>query len=86
MALPCRPTTVADYLRWLLDLYQVDHNPRWYSMVYANAKQALAHARDPQNGLWDLRWDGQWTMPDVLYTPSATLQLFAWAAAGAPKS
>jgi uncharacterized protein YyaL (SSP411 family) len=78
------PETDVVYLRWLLDLYQVDHTSRWYSMIYANAKRALKNARDPQNGLWDLRWDGQWTMPDVLYTPSATLQLFAWAAAGSP--
>ena len=78
------PETDIVYMRWLLDLYQVDHNPKWYAVVYANAKRALKNARNPDTGLWDLRWDGQWTMPDVLYTPSATLQLFAWAAAGVP--
>jgi hypothetical protein len=77
------PETDVIYLRWLLDLYQRDGNPRWYAVVYRNATRAAANARDAQ-GLWSLRWDGQWTLPGTLYTQSATVQLFAWLAGAKP--
>jgi Glycosyl hydrolase family 76 len=80
------PETDVVYLRWLLDLYEVDGNKRWYAVVYANAARAIQSARDDK-GLWSLRWDGTWTAPGVLYTQAATLQLFAWmAAAPLPKA
>jgi hypothetical protein len=77
------PETDVVYLRWLLDLYERDGDPRWYAVVHRNAKRALANARDDK-GLWSLRWDGGWTLPGTLYTQSATLQLFAWVAAAEP--
>jgi uncharacterized protein YyaL (SSP411 family) len=77
------PETDVVYLRWLLDLYQRDRDPRWYAVVYGNAKRALANARDDQ-GYWSLRWDGGWTLPGTIYTQSATLQLFAWLASVPP--
>jgi hypothetical protein len=77
------PETDVVYLRWLLHLYEQDRNPRWYAVVYRNAKRALANARDPQ-GMWSLRWDGGWTLPGTIYTQSSTLQLFAWVASAAP--
>lgn len=77
------PETDVVYLRWLLDLYERDGDPRWYAVVHRNAKRALANARDDQ-GLWSLRWDGGWTLPGTLYTQSATLQLFGWVAAAEP--
>ena len=77
------PETDVVYLRWLLDLYERDGDPRWYAVVHRNAKRALANARDDQ-GLWSLRWDGGWTLPGTLYTQSATLQLFGWIAAAEP--
>ena len=77
------PETDVVYLRGLLRLYQRDRDPRWYAVVYANAKRALLHARDAE-GLWSKRWDGGWTQPGVIYTQAATLELFAWAATDHP--
>jgi uncharacterized protein YyaL (SSP411 family) len=77
------PETDVVYLRWLLDLYQHDGKARWYAVVYGNAKRALANARG-QDNLWELRWDGGWTLPGTLYTQAATLQLFAWTASVKP--
>lgn len=77
------PETDAVYLRWLLDLYEVDHNPRWYAVVYRNAKRAVASARDDQ-GLWSLRWDGTWSKPGMLRTQAGTLCLLGWIAAVKP--
>jgi uncharacterized protein YyaL (SSP411 family) len=77
------PETDVIYLRGLLDLYLQDGNPRWYAVVYANAKRAQKHAHD-KNGFWSLRWDGTWTLPGTLYTQSATLELFAWLAGATP--
>ena len=77
------PETDVVYLRWLLHLYEQDRNPRWYAVVYQNAKRALANARD-DHGYWSLRWDGGWTLPGTIYTQSATLQLFGWLASTPP--
>jgi hypothetical protein len=77
------PETDVVYLRWLLDLYQQDHDKTWYALAYTNAKRAAANARDAQ-GFWSLRWDGTWTMPATLYTQAATLELFGWLAATPP--
>ena len=77
------PETDVVYLRWLLDLYARDGNPRWYAVVYANAKQAVAHARD-SSGLWSMRWDGGWTKPGLLRTQAGTLALLAWIATAKP--
>jgi hypothetical protein len=77
------PETDAVYLRWLLDLYEQDHNSRWYAVVYRNAKRAVASARDDQ-GLWSLRWDGTWSKPGLLRTQAGTLCLLGWIAAVKP--
>jgi hypothetical protein len=77
------PETDVVYLRFLLDLYASDHDPRWYAVVYANAKEAQAHA-GTGDGLWPKRWDGGWTLPGAIYTQAATVELFAWLASVAP--
>jgi hypothetical protein len=51
--------------------------------VYANAKRAIANARDDQ-GLWSKRWDGDWTKPGLLRTQAGTLALLAWTATATP--
>jgi uncharacterized protein YyaL (SSP411 family) len=73
------PETDVVYLRWLLRLYEHDRDPRWYALVYRNAKRAQANAQDPR-GYWSLHWDGGYGLPGALYTQAATLELFAWAA------
>lgn len=65
------------YMRGLLDLYRQDKNPRWYSVVHANASSALAKSRDDQ-GFYSQRWDGGWGLKGLLYMQAATLELFAW--------
>jgi uncharacterized protein YyaL (SSP411 family) len=77
------PETDVVYLRWMLDLYTYDKDPRWYALVYENAKRAAANARD-SSGFWSLRWDGGTTIDQTLYTQTATLELFAWLAATPP--
>jgi uncharacterized protein YyaL (SSP411 family) len=79
------PETDVVYLRWLLDLYSHDHNPRWYAVVYRNAQRALTNARDDQ-GLWLRKWDGSPSVPGALYIQAATLQLFGWLATVPPPS
>jgi uncharacterized protein YyaL (SSP411 family) len=77
--------TDAIYYRWLLTLYAVDRNPRWYRVADAWAQKALVNARDSR-GLFTRRWDG--TEADVrrLLTPGGTLMLLAAvAAAPAPR-
>lgn len=71
------------YERALLDLYAVDHDPRWYAVAYANGASAQTHAR-AADGTWSLKWDGGYQQPGNIYTQSATLQLFAWLAAATP--
>jgi Glycosyl hydrolase family 76 len=81
---PWAPETDVIYLRGFLDLYAKDRDPRWYSVVYANAVSARAKARDAES-LWSLGWDGKWASPPgTLYTTAATVQLFAWLAATTP--
>jgi hypothetical protein len=77
------PETDVVYLRSLIDLYQRDGNPRWYAVVYANAKEAAANA-GTGDGLWPKRWDGGWTLPGAIYTQGATAELFAWIASVDP--
>ena len=74
--------TDAIYYRWLLTLYGVDANPRWYRLADAWARKALANARD-KNGLFTRRWDGTPPRTPRLLTPGGTLMLLA-AVAAAP--
>ncbi|HZC28928.1 MAG TPA: glycoside hydrolase family 76 protein [Gaiellaceae bacterium] len=75
--------TDAVYYRWLLTLYAVDRNRRWYRAADRWAQKALVNARDDR-GLFTRRWDG--TTADVrrLLTPGGTLMLLA-AVAAAPR-
>jgi uncharacterized protein YyaL (SSP411 family) len=80
------PQYDAVYLRWMLDLYDHDGDPRWYSLAYYNAERALAKAGN-RAGLFLRAWDGS-RAPDApadsLKIESATLSVFAWLAAAKP--
>jgi uncharacterized protein YyaL (SSP411 family) len=76
------PETDAIYLRWLLELYAVDRDPRWYQVADSWAQQAVANARDSR-GIFSRRWDGLWASDDRILTPGGTLMLLA-AVAAAP--
>jgi len=80
-------TPAADvvYLRFLVDLYRVDHNPRWYDVVRDNAQAALAHGRG-RNGLFVKHWDGRGFPDGLLQVQGATSSLFAWLAYAATPS
>jgi uncharacterized protein YyaL (SSP411 family) len=73
------PVTDSIYLRFLLDLYRFDSDPRWYTVAYANANRALANARGSY-GLFVRRWDGS-PGAGSLRDHAGTLSLFAWLAA-----
>ncbi len=77
-------TPVADtiYLRFMLDLYRYDGDPRWYALAYWNARRALANAPG-RNGLYVRTWDGK-RGAGTLRDHAATTQLFAWLAATPP--
>ena len=73
------------YLRFLLDLYRHDRDPRWYLLVHEHAQRALANAAD-ERGLFVLPWDGgditeHEAEPDMLAIHAATVSVFAWLAA-----
>jgi uncharacterized protein YyaL (SSP411 family) len=72
--------TDAIYYRWLLTLYTIDRNPRWYRLVDTWAQKALANARDSR-GLFTRRWDGTHADEKRLLTPGGTLMLLAAIAA-----
>jgi len=76
------PETDAIYLRWLLELYAVDRDVRWYQVADSWAQQAVANARDSR-GIFARRWDGAFASNDRLLTPGGTLMLLA-AVAAAP--
>jgi Glycosyl hydrolase family 76 len=80
---PWTPEPDTMYLQGMLALYAVDGNPQWYALAYANAKYAEANARDA-SGWWSRDWRGNWADTGVLFTPAATLELFAWLAATPP--
>ena len=75
------PDTI--FYKSILDLYAVDHDPTWYALAYANAEEAKDNARD-ETGWWAKDWWGDWADPGVLFTPAATLEMFAWMAATPP--
>jgi hypothetical protein len=82
------PQYDAVYLHWMLDVYDHDHNARWYELALDNAGRALAHAQNKQ-GLFLKAWDGG-RAPDAptdsLKIDAATLSVFAWLAAAKPPS
>jgi hypothetical protein len=80
-----RWTPAADviYLRFLLDLYRVDRNPRWYALVVANAQRAIDYAGGA-SGLFLRTWSGKLVPGGLLQTHAATASLFAWLATVKP--
>jgi uncharacterized protein YyaL (SSP411 family) len=74
------PEADAVYLRWMLYLYENDHDLRWYSLADQAAQAALANARD-DTGLFTKRWDGGFASNGRLLTAAGTVSLFAWLAA-----
>jgi len=80
---PWTPEPDTIYLQSMLELYAYDGNPNWYALAYANATTAQANALDV-DGRWTRDWWGYWADPGVLFTPAATLELFAWMAATPP--
>jgi uncharacterized protein YyaL (SSP411 family) len=80
---PWVPEADTIYIQGLLVLSAVDGDPTWYAVAYANAEAAKDDARD-DTGWWSKDWWGDWADPGVLFTPAATLELFAWMAATPP--
>src|SRR5262249_8924461 len=72
-------TPAADliYMRFLLDLYKEDGNPRWYTVVARNVQRAGLLARSP-DGLYFKRWGGERSPARLLQPDAATLALFAF--------
>jgi uncharacterized protein YyaL (SSP411 family) len=70
------PETDAIYLRWLLELWAVDHDARWYQVADDAAQRALANARDDR-GIYSKNWDGTYASDDRILTSAGTLMLFA---------
>jgi len=82
------PQFDALYVRAVLEIYKMDHNPRWYRIAADAAAQARAHAHD-SSGLEMRMWDGRpisvlGTPAGKLQTHAATTSLFAWMADAAP--
>lgn len=82
---PWTPEPDTIYLKAMLDLYAMDKNPTWYALAYSNAEAARENARD-ETGWWSKDWWGDWADPGVLFTPAATLELFALMAGASPPS
>jgi hypothetical protein len=72
-------TPAADliYLRFLLDLYEQDGNPRWYALVAQNVRRVRRLARSV-DGLYFKRWGGERFPGRLLQPDAATLALFAY--------
>jgi hypothetical protein len=82
------PQYDAMYLRWMLYLYALDRNPRWYGIAVASAARAQANAGDGR-GRWLRAWDGSSLLlhgadPAMLQPHAATTSVFAWLAATPP--
>jgi Glycosyl hydrolase family 76 len=82
------PQYDALYIRAVLEIYRIDHDPRWYRYALAAADRARSNAADP-NGLELRTWDGLpissiGTPAGKLQTHAATTSVFAWMAAAKP--
>jgi hypothetical protein len=82
------PQYDALYVRAVLEVYRMDHNPRWYSIAADAARRALTNAPDAR-GLQMRTWDGLpitsiGTPAGKLQTHAATTSVFAWMAAAKP--
>jgi hypothetical protein len=77
------PTADTIYLRFLLDLYRRDHDPRWYGLARRNAERALRNGASG-NGLYLRDWDGRDVPQRYLRVHAGTISLFAWLATVPP--
>jgi hypothetical protein len=83
------PQYDAIYIRSLLEIYRIDHNPRWYRVAAAVGDRAMAKAVG-YHGLYLRTWDGKpissiGAPPYKLQIHAATTSVLAWlAAAKAP--
>jgi hypothetical protein len=79
------PQYDAIYLRSVIEIYRIDHNPRWYRIAADAANEAMTHAADSQ-GLYLRMWNGRpihssiGTPPYKLQTHAATTSVLAWLA------
>jgi hypothetical protein len=69
------------YLRWMLELYQRDHDPRWYALARDNGLRVLRTRNS--RGLYQRAWDGgsissHQAIPGMIQTHGAAVALFAW--------
>ena len=76
---PWAPAPDAIYLRFLLDLYRRNGDPRWYALAHANARRALVVGRN-KSGVFVRRWGDGRQGPNSLRDHAATISLFAWLA------
>jgi Glycosyl hydrolase family 76 len=82
------PQYDAIYVRSVLQVYSLDHHPRWYAIAARAADAARAHAANAA-GLEMRTWDGRpigaiGTPAGKLQTHAATTSVFAWMAAARP--
>jgi hypothetical protein len=82
------PQYDALYIRAVLEVYRLDHDPRWYRVAAHAADRALANAADP-SGREMRTWSGLpigsiGTPSGKLQTHAATTSVFAWMAAAKP--
>jgi uncharacterized protein YyaL (SSP411 family) len=82
------PQYDALYVRAVLEVYRLDHNPRWYRIAADAADRALANAADG-SGREMRTWDGRpisaiGTPTGKLQTHAATTSVFAWLADATP--
>ncbi|MFL6114329.1 MAG: glycoside hydrolase family 76 protein, partial [Catenulispora sp.] len=83
------PQMDAIYIRSVVQLYRLDHNPRWYRIATTAANEAIARAADA-HGRYLKMWDGRpirviGTPPDKLQIHAATTSVLAWVAAAHPR-
>jgi hypothetical protein len=83
------PQMDAVYIRSVVELYRLDHNPRWYRIATTAANEAIAHAADA-HGRYLKMWDGRpirviGTPPGKLQIHAATTSVLAWVAAAHPR-
>jgi rhamnogalacturonyl hydrolase YesR len=82
------PQYDAMYVLALLELYGLDHNPRWYRIAKAATDRAMVNARTA-GGYYMHAWDGRpmstvHTPRGKLQTHAATASVIAWMAATPP--
>ena len=76
------------YIRSVLEIYRLDHNPRWYAIAQHAGNEVLANAADP-NGLLLRTWQGNTLRfpgqpPGSLQIHAASTSVLAWLAAAQP--